>query len=134
MSVARFVLLSGGLAGLTCIAGYFPTVHFSGPESVRSMIVGCGVSWAALSLGMMPVAWAITSQTAPSVNAVLGATAIRFLVTMALTAPLALSGWLHSTVFVVWVGISYLTLLPLEVIVAVRQLRSISPGVHRGKA
>ncbi len=100
-------LTAGSVAGL----GYFPTVHYAGREAIGSMLAGCGVSLAASLVGAVPVARAVSGGSAQPVISILASTAFRFITVLALLAPLALSGWLDRTVFVLWAGISYVLML-----------------------
>jgi hypothetical protein len=66
--------------------------------------------------------------TAPqrAVNAVLAATTIRFLVVLALAAPLLLGNWFPRTVLVVSLAASYMLILLTDSLLAVRMIRRYS--------
>jgi hypothetical protein len=109
------------------ILGYIPTVRIAGPDAVAAMLAGCGVSWLASCLAVAPLAAARAQGQQQMASAVLLSTGVRFIAVLFLVVPLTLSGWFEQTVLVVWAGISYLLLLLIDTVVAVR-LSSGSPG------
>ncbi|MCH7840489.1 MAG: hypothetical protein IID38_09700 [Planctomycetes bacterium] len=123
-------------AGVGCIAvgliaglGYVPTIRIAGPEAIGSMLAGCGVSVAAGCVGAAVLAWSTTRPASEAALAVLMSTALRFLTVLLLVIPVALSGFVDRTVFVVWVAVSYLPMLMLDTFVAVRVSRKRSTEV-----
>ncbi len=123
-------------AGVGCIAvgliaglGYFPTIRIAGPEAIGAMLAGCGVSVAAGCVGAAVLAWSTTRPASEAALAVLMSTALRFLTVLLLVIPVALSGRVDRTVFVVWVAVSYLPMLMLDTFVAVRVSRRRSTEV-----
>ena len=56
-------------------------------------------------------------------NAILAATAVRFVVALILVVPAAFSGIVDRTTMVMCVGISYLVLLLLDTLISIRVLR-----------
>ncbi|MFQ5495286.1 MAG: hypothetical protein ACE5EX_07870 [Phycisphaerae bacterium] len=123
---ACYLRLIGGalaVALLLCGIGYFPTVRLAGPGAVRSLAVGCGVSWLASCVGAIPVARMLTGQSDQPATAILASTGLRFVAVLAGVVPLTLSGWFQRNVFVLWVGISYLVLLLVDTILAVNLSR-----------
>ena len=108
------------------LVGYFPTVRLAGGDSVRSMVIGCGVSWLAGCLGAVAFARAVRDP-AKAGQSILTATAVRFVAVLMLVVPLVFSGLVDRRVFVVWVALSYVLLLLVETPLAVRLLRRL-PG------
>lgn len=103
--------------------GYLPTIRVAGQEAFWSMVAGCGVSWAASCLGAVPVALAVSEGASERPQAIMAAMGIRFVAVLVLVAPLVFSGWFERNVFVFWVGISYLLLLPLDTVFAVKMMK-----------
>ena len=116
------VLAAAALAGL----GYFPTARVAGTEAVRSMLAGCGVSLVASLMGAIPLAWVWTGRVSHSASAILASVALRFLTMLLLVAPLVLSGWVDRIVFVVWAGISYLVMLIVDTLMAIRAIKKVA--------
>jgi predicted LPLAT superfamily acyltransferase len=110
------------VTGSLAVVGYLPTVRFGGRDAVAAMAAGCGVSLLASFVGAVPVVRALAGDRTQLPMAVLASTAVRFLAVLALVVPLALSGWVERTVFVVWTGISYLVLLMADTWLAVRSM------------
>ena len=77
------------------------------------------------------LAWCTTRLVSEAALAVLVSTALRFLTVLLLVIPVALSGRVDRTVFVVWVAVSYLPMLMLDTLVAVRVNKRRSTEVGR---
>ncbi len=122
------MLASLGVAGLVGWIGYFPTVRLSGPEAVGAMVVGIAISLVSGCLGAVPICLAGADDPVRTPPAILMATAIRFVAVLALAAPLLLTGWFPRTVLGVWVGISYLAMLAVDSVYAVRVVRRMKGG------
>ncbi len=69
--------------------------------------------------GTVPVALVDDLAGRDAGMAALLGTALRFLAVLMLAAPLALSGWVTRTPFIVWVAISYLVVLFGETVMLV---------------
>lgn len=95
------------------------------------MFAGIAVSLAASLLGALPMVRAQLRTAPPPPFAALGSLAIRFLFALAAAAYLILNQLVSGTPFVVWLGISYLVLLPVDVLYALRCSRAASPSVPR---
>ncbi len=110
------------LAVVTLIGaiGYWPTLRLGGRGAVPAMAVGCAISWIASCVGAVPLAWATARRSAQQANAILVSTGVRFLTVLALVVPAVFSGWLDRTPLVIWVAISYLLLLVVDTMFAIR--------------
>ena len=117
------MLASLGVAGLVGLIGYFPTVRLAGPEAFGAMLAGIAISLVAGCLGAVPIGLVGSDDPVRTPPAILMATAIRFVVVMALTAPMVLTGWFPRPVLGLWVGISYLAMLVVDSIYAVQVVR-----------
>lgn len=124
--MSAFTLLAGiALATLVVVVGlaYIPTLRLSGREGVWAMVAGCGVTWIASCAGAIPVALALGGRSRDTATPILASTAIRFLTVLLLVAPLALSGWIDRTVFVIGVSMSYLLVLGVDTLLATWMLK-----------
>ena len=120
---------------LTCVLllglGYFPTKFLGGADALGGMAAGCGVSaisgWASLLLverlsrrppgaGLLP-AERLMATMAPMI--------VRLVLVVVGGMAAAWSGLVEPRAVLIWVGISYCALLPVETAFAVRRLGSI---------
>jgi hypothetical protein len=119
------VFVGIGLATALSVAaiGYYPTERHAGGGGAAAMLVGCGVSWIASCIGALPTAAALSSRPKQAATAVLASTMVRFVTAIVLVVPLALSGWFDRTVLVLFVAVSYLMMLLVDTLLAVRIIR-----------
>ena len=103
--------------------GYYPTERHAGGGGALSMLLGCGVSWIASCIGALPTASALSSRPKQAGTAVLASTMVRFVTALVLVVPLVLSGWFDRTVLVLFVAVSYLMMLMVDTLLAVRMIR-----------
>ncbi len=115
----RLIMASLGAALLILAIGYYPTLRCAGPAGIRSMLAGIAVSLVAGCVGAIPIGLAGDADPAKRAQSILGATAIRFVMALALTLIVIFAGWTQRGVFVVWVGIAYLTMLAIDTFYAV---------------
>lgn len=94
-----------------------------GAGRTLAVLAAVGASWLASLAGAVPVALALSTEPKRAVNAALASTAVRFLVVLALAAPLLLGGWFPRTTFVAALAASYLMMLLVDSLVAVRMIR-----------
>ncbi len=118
----RFVI--AGISSAACVAalGYFPTVRLAGREAIGAMLAGIGISLLAGLVGAVPIGLASQGDPMKKPQAILLATTIRFIIAAAVTVSVVLSGWFDPVVLGLWVGISYLAMLFVDAICAVRIL------------
>jgi len=88
-----------------------------------AVFAAVGSSFVASVAGAVPLALAISTEPKQAVNAALGSTAVRFLVILALAAPLLLGGWFPRNTFVAALAASYLMMLLVDSLMAVRMIR-----------
>ena len=118
---ARLVAVSIGVALMLAAVGYLPTVRIAGRGAVPEMLAGIGISLFAGIVGAVPVARSAAAGDPKQIPiAVLLATAIRFIVVLALTVAAVFSGWFDRAPLVLWVGIAYLVMLLVDTVYAVR--------------
>ena len=117
---ARLVLASLGTALAVGILGYYPTLRIAGADGVTAMCAGIGVSVVAGCVGAIPIGLAGQGDPTRVPQAILTATAVRFLVVMAITVSVVFSGWFERAALGLWIGISYLAMLLVDTLYAVR--------------
>lgn len=120
---AAFVGIGFVTALSVAAIGYYPTERHTGGSGAASMLLGCGVSWIASCIGALPTAAALASRPKQAGAAVLTSTTVRFVTALVLVVPLVLSGWFHRTVLVLFVAVSYLMMLLVDTLLAVRMIR-----------
>lgn len=103
--------------------GYVPAGRYAEQFGPRSMLVGLLVSWIASCLGAIPLARTGTASGSGRATAALMSMGVRFFVVLLLVVPLMLSGWFDRLAFVLSVGVSYLVLLVLDTLFAVRMIQ-----------
>ena len=74
--------------------------------------------------GQLPgTAAALATRPKQAGTAVLASTMVRFVTALVLVVPLVLSGWFDKTVLVLFVAVSYLMMLMVDTLLAVRMIR-----------
>ena len=118
----RLILASAGVGVVVGLLGWYPTLRIAGADAWISMLAGIAISFVAGCVGSAPVAMAGAVEQKKAPQLILAATMVRFLVVLALTVPGVLSGWFERGVLAFWVGISYLAMLVVDTMFAVRIL------------
>ncbi len=114
-----------GLAVAVVVAGLgaIPTIRLAGVDGIKGLAAGCLVSWIATCVGALPVSLSLASHPKEAATAVLTATMVRFIAALALVVPLVLSGWFDRKILVLFVAISYMLMLLVDTLLAVRVIR-----------
>jgi hypothetical protein len=120
---AAFVGIGLATALVVAALGYFPTMRLTSGGGAAALAVGCGVSWIASCVGAVPMATALSLRPTQAATAVLTSTVVRFITAIVLVVPLVLSGWFDRTVFALFVAVSYLMMLLIDTLLAVRIIR-----------
>ncbi len=126
-ALALFAALLTGAVGALAALGYWPTTRIAGEQAVGAMLAGCAVSWFAGLLGALPVVFAgapASGAGKASPMVALGATVVRLMVAALGGLVLALVGAFPKAPLLLWLGISYVALLPLESWFALRSPRA----------
>jgi len=115
-------LIGAGVATGVALAllGYYPTLRIAGTGAVVAMLAGIGISLVAACIGGVPIGLSASGDPRNVPQAILTATAVRFLVVLALTASVVLSNWFDRAALALWVGISYLAMLAVDTIYAIQ--------------
>lgn len=101
--------------------GYVPAVRTTWGGGARSLLGGCSISWIASCAGALPLAVVLSrGPTGNAVTALLAATGVRFLTVLVLVVPAVFSGWFDRVSLVLWVAVSYLLMLAVDTLLAVR--------------
>lgn len=116
----RFLGLVTAIVALLVACGYLPTRRLAGDAGVAALLAGCAVGLAASLLGTVPLLVAPADRRA---QAALGATLVRFLAAGLLAAVVALGSGLPTKPLLVWLGVSYAALLPVDAAFAARWSR-----------
>ncbi len=118
-ALSLLMVTVGTVAALAAI-GYVPTTRLGGPEAVPAMLAGCAVSTLASLFGAVPTLLALRKPAKFLPQSILLSTALRFLVVLLLTLATALSGWFDAAPLLVWIAISYVVLLLVDSVYALR--------------
>jgi hypothetical protein len=116
---ARFLGLEFAVLAVAMGLGFVPTRRLAGDDAIPGMIAGCMISFAAAALaGGLLVAVHAETPTARLQRSGL-AMAVRLVVVVALGLAAVLSGQFSRRPLLVWLALTYMVLLPLEVLLAV---------------
>jgi hypothetical protein len=116
---ARFLGFAAAVVVALCAIGLVPTRRFAGDDGVPGMFAGCAIGLLSAALaGLLLVAVAAETPEARMKRSFLAMTG-RLAVVVALGAAAALSNVFPTQPLLLWIGISYVALLPLEVRLAI---------------
>jgi nitrate reductase gamma subunit len=116
---ARFLGLAVAVVVVLCTIGVVPTRRLAGDEGVAGMFAGCAIGLMSAALaGLLLVAMAAETPEAQMKRSFLAMT-VRLAVVVALGAAAALSDVFPTQPLLLWIGFSYMALLPLEVRLAI---------------
>jgi hypothetical protein len=102
-----------------CAVGVVPTRRLGGNDAVLAMFTGCAISLLSAALaGLLLVSSAAPTPEARMQRSFL-AMVVRLAVVVVLGAAAALSGMFATQPLILWIGIAYVALLPLEVRLAI---------------
>lgn len=119
----RFLAWVAGVALLIALVGALPTRRLGGEEAIPAMIAGCAVCALASAAGGIAVGLARQGRKATDpagrLNAMLLSMGLRLAVVVGLGAAALASGFERKPLLL-WIGISYLALLAVDVRYAVK--------------
>ena len=116
---ARFLGLAVAVVVALCAIGLVPTRRLAGDEGVPGMFAGCAIGLMSAALaGLLLVAMGAETPEAKMKRSFLAMTG-RLAVVVGLGAAAALSSVFPTQPLLLWIGISYVVLLPLEVRLAI---------------
>jgi hypothetical protein len=116
----RFVAWVAGVAVLIALVGVLPTRRLGGEEAIPAMIAGCLIGAVASAVGGIPVARGRkVTDPAGRLSAMMLSMGLRLAVVIGLGAA-ALAGGFERKPLLLWIGISYLALLAVDVRYAVK--------------
>ena len=116
---ARFLLSAVVVVVIAVAIGVLPTRRLGGEAAIPAMAAGCLVSFVSAALaGWLLVMFDAATPTARMQRAFL-AMAVRLAVVIVLGLAAALSGEVARSPLLLWLAITYLALLPLEVKLAI---------------
>jgi len=116
---ATFVGLAAAIVLALCVVGWLPTRRLAGADGVPAMIAGCIISFVsgALAGGLLIVVGAETPEGRMKRSFL--AMIVRLVVVVVLGTGAALSGEFARAPLLIWIGMAYIALLPLEVRLAI---------------
>jgi hypothetical protein len=108
-----------GVAAAIAVLGFLPTRRLAGDAGVPAMLAGCGIGLiSAAAAGVLLVVLGADTPEARMKRSFLAMTA-RLFVAVACAAAAVLSGLFSTQPLLLWIGIAYVALLPLEVRLAI---------------
>ena len=117
----RFLAWVAGAAVLIALVGALPTRRLGGEEAIPAMLAGCAIGALASAAGGIPVALRRgAADPAARLAAMLTSMMLRLAVVIALGAVAVLSDGLERTPLLLWIAISYVALLGVDVRYALR--------------
>ena len=122
-SYLRFVLFLSLVAVGALALGFVPTRALGGAEAVRGMVIGCGLSFLGSLAGGLPLAVGAGRPPQARGPYLLASMAIRMLVVLGGALVVLLTLQVHRPALLIWVAISYLAFLAIDVGYAVKRGR-----------
>ena len=116
----RFLGLAFAIVAGLCAIGFLPTRRLAGPDALTAMAAGCAISFvaAAMAGALLVVVDAATPEARMQRSFM--ATVVRLVIVVLLGIGAALSGEFSRSPLLLWMAMSYIALLPLEVMLAIR--------------
>lgn len=124
-TLPRFVVLSAAVAAVCAAIGWLPTVRLAGPDAAAGLLAGCAISWLACVSGAVLFERLVAAKV-PGGLAELAKLGVRFAAVVlfgALGAVGARRGFWPLRPMLVWIALSYLPLLGLDIGFALGQFR-----------
>jgi len=116
---ARFLVSALVIVAIAVAVGVLPTRRLGGEAAIPAMAAGCLISFVSAALaGWLLVMFDASTPTARMQRAFL-AMVVRLAVVIVLGLAAALSGEIARSPLLLWLAITYLALLPLEVKLAI---------------
>jgi hypothetical protein len=115
----RFIAAAALLVTVLLAIGFQPTRRLSGPEGVPAMLIGGGIGFVGAALAGIVIVSAGTKTPIASLRAMSYGMAVRLVTAVVLGAAAVWFGGPARTPLLLWLAISYVALLPLEVKLAV---------------
>ena len=116
----RFVAWVVAVAAVVALLGYLPTRRLGGEGAIPALLAGCAIGALASVLGGLPTALIRGGTPAELVTRLGASTAIRLAAVVILGAVAFLSGWVPLVPLLLWIAISYVALLGVDVWYALR--------------
>lgn len=121
LRLATLLLVTGGALVLL---GWLPTRRLGGTAGLHSMLAGCGVSFLASMIGALPVIRSEEGYSAQTITIFMGSMLLRLAAAALFTFVAAIQGIFDLQALVLWVGISYLAFLPVDLYISLRAKRA----------
>ncbi len=124
-TLPRFVVLSAAVAAVCAAIGWLPTVRLAGEGAAAGLLAGCAISWLACVAGAVLFERLVGAKV-PGGLAELAKLGVRFAAVVlfgVLGAIGARRGFWPLRPMLVWIALSYLPLLGLDIGLALGQFR-----------
>ena len=116
----KLIGISAAVAVALIALGYYPTVRIADETAIAAMIIGVSISFVASCIGSIPIGLAGQGDPTKIPQSIMLATALRFLVVLAFAASVLLAGWFNQVALALWIGLSYMAMLVVDTVFAVR--------------
>ncbi len=121
----RFTGILMGVAAALAAVGYLPTLERGGVAGIQAMAWAAGLNVLASSIAAVPITRAgLRPRRERLVGVLLGSLALRLTLVLALAGAVLVAGGVARRPFLLWVGLFYLALLPVDTRYAQRHARS----------
>lgn len=114
-SYLRFVLFLCLVAAGTVALGFVPTRALGGPDAVGGMVIGCGLSFIGSLAGGIPLALGAGRSPRARGPFLLASMAVRIVVVLGGALVILLTVEVARPALLLWVAISYLVFLAVDV-------------------
>jgi hypothetical protein len=117
----RFLAWAVGVGAALALLGFAPTRRLGGEAALPAMIAGCAIGVLASAVGALPVALGrrAGARTA-ALQGMLAPMAARLAAVLVLGLAVGLAGWFETRPLLLWIGLSYVAQLALDVWYVVR--------------
>jgi hypothetical protein len=119
----RIALASTAAAAALGLVGYWPTVVQGGVGSVKAMVAGIAISLVGGWIGTIPTIAFLSRPPREHPMGILAGLGARFAVTLGLAIAAVVTGAFSNVPLLLWVGISQLVILGVDVFSLVGLLR-----------
>lgn len=123
-AMTRIALTSLAVAVAVTVVGYWPTSSLAGAAGVNAMLIGVGISLIGAWAGSAPTVAYLRKEPREHANGILMGLSVRFAVTIGLALAAYLVGDIARKPLLLWVGISQLVILLVDVLGLVSLLKT----------
>jgi hypothetical protein len=114
-SYPRFLGVTAAVIAALCVLGIVPTRRLAGDAGVPGMLAGCGIGFISAALAGLLIVTVPGDSPEAKMKRSFMAMAARIAVVVVLGAAAVTSGMFATSPLLLWIAIAYISLLPLEV-------------------